>query len=605
MRVALRALALALAWTGSAVAEHGAFTQFTYENGANTRTYWVYVPPNLPAGPRPLLVYLHGCTQNGPDAAVGTLFNELADEKGYIAAYPEQSATANPGLCWNWFSPAHYQRGSGEPSTIAGITQRLLDPGSIHGLNVDPRRVFVAGASAGAAMAVVMGATYPDLYAAIGAAAGCAYQDCSDETGMAAYQAMGPYARVMPVIAGVGSADPLLSGSEGLVQQWLGTNDLADDGTNNLTIPRTPAATEVRSADPGDGNGYPYTIDHYVDRNACPLLDFYLIQGLSHAWPHGDPRGSATDPNGPDVRLAAYLFFMEHPMPAAGRSDSCQPPVAADDVATTDPGTPVVIDVLGNDTDADGDALTVVAMTSPSNGMVSTDGASITYAPPPGFSGTDVFAYTVSDGDGNGGTDTASVTVGVGAPPTTTTSTASPSTTTTTQPPGAPQLVLGNRFQVKAPGSAEQRRIVGRAKERNTDNTVVGDPRVSGASLRIVARGTTDSDQTFSLPAGGWTAVGPLGYRYSNRNRGGAVRSALIKRTPGGTFVIKVLLSGRDGPMAVVPPNPGDRGGFILALGGDAGCCVGFGGAAGGTESRDDGTQWSVSRPAREACELP
>ncbi len=162
--------------------------------------------------------------------------------------------------------------------------------------------------------------------------------------------------------------------------------------------------------------------------------------------------------------------------------------------------------------------------------------------------------------------------------------------------------ILGSSFQVKNPGAAVQRRIVGRARERSSPDAVVGDPRVDGASLRVIITGGTDADETFDLPMGGWTAVGPLGYRYSNRYQGGPVRSALIKRTPSGTFLIKVLLTGRDAPLPIVPPNPGDQGGFILRLTGGDSYCVAFGGAAGGTEVQDDASRWLVRRPTTEAC---
>jgi len=166
----------------------------------------------------------------------------------------------------------------------------------------------------------------------------------------------------------------------------------------------------------------------------------------------------------------------------------------------------------------------------------------------------------------------------------------------------ATTAILGSSFQVQNSGAASQRRIVGRAKERGSTDQVVGDPRVDGASLRIIISGGTGADETFDLPMGGWTAVGPLGYRFSNRYRGGAVRSAVIKRTPSGNFVIKILLTGHDAPLPIVPPNPGDQGGFILRLNGGDSYCVAFGGAAGGREVQDDASRWSMRRPTAEAC---
>ena len=188
---------------------------------------------------------------------------------------------------------------------------------------------------------------------------------------------------------------------------------------------------------------------------------------------------------------------------------------------------------------------------------------------------------------------------------TSTTSTSSPSTTTTTQPPGAPHLVLGSSFQLKNPGSEVERKLKARAQERSSDESIVGDPVATGASLEVFANGATSSTQTFSLPKEGWRASGAVGFRYSGKLPGGPVKKASIKRTPGGVFQIKVLIAGRGGLVTVVPPNPGTDGGFVLTLIGGDSYCAGFGGAAGGTEIHDDASQWYVKYPTAESCPTP
>jgi predicted acyl esterase len=178
-----------------------------------------------------------------------------------------------------------------------------------------------------------------------------------------------------------------------------------------------------------------------------------------------------------------------------------------------------------------------------------------------------------------------------------TTTTTQPVTTTTTTLPA--QLVLGKSFQVKNPGTLAQRKVSGRAQERNSNDTIVGNPVANGATLEVIAHGTTSSDQTFSLPKEGWKAIGSLGFQYSGS---GAVKKARIKKTPSGVFQVKALVLGKGGPVTVVPPDPGSDGGFILTLTGGDRYCVGFGGAAGGVSVKNDSRQWSVKRPTAEAC---
>ena len=323
----------------------GSFTKFQYAvDPAPRRDYYVYVPAALAAGNVPLVVYLHGCQQTANDAALGTLWNQKAEEQGFIVAYPEQRLTTpdnpdsavdgNSGHCWNWFLPEHQMRDAGEPATIAGITRAVMAA-----YDIDPNRVYVAGISAGGAMAAVMGATYPELYAALGLSAAVAYQ--GDVSGAAAAQAMGARARVMPVIDFQGTADEVVvfPAGAGAAQQWLGTDDLVDDGSANGSVSHQPSSIENHGVDasmlanigtigdlcvtpPTDVpcigaalglNEYPYTVAHYVDSKGQPLLDFWIIHGLGHTYVGGSRNGNFTDPIGPSATTAAYDFFVAHP----------------------------------------------------------------------------------------------------------------------------------------------------------------------------------------------------------------------------------------------------------------------------------------------------
>jgi poly(hydroxyalkanoate) depolymerase family esterase len=342
------ALLVALPAVPARAAAPGSFTHHRYGPATSpfSRTYWLYVPTHR-ARPAPVVVYLHGCLQDGRDAAIGTRWNELAEKNGFIAVYPDQRVSddaemnaagyANGTACWNFFQPSSQVRGGGEAAAIAGITRAV-----VKGYRGDPKRTYISGASAGAAMATVMGAAYPDLYAALGLLAGCPYMSCSDSSGMRAYEAMGKLARRMPVFVMHGTADNVLNVTVGhqLTQAWLGTNDLADNKEMDGSIPRDPASVAHHGIDESlaDGLGapndtcvrnhqwpclggvwgaksYPYTKLSYADANDRSLAELWIVHGLAHNYPGGNPKGTFTDPHGPSATTAAWNFFATHPGP--------------------------------------------------------------------------------------------------------------------------------------------------------------------------------------------------------------------------------------------------------------------------------------------------
>ncbi len=294
--------------SASVVVPKGArFLERSYTNDAGTRSYKLYVPSGYQGQAVPLIVMLHGCTQDPDDFAAGTRMNALAEEHTFLVAYPAQAGNANVQRCWNWFEVAHQQRGRGEPSLIAGITGRVVDE-----YNVAEERVYVAGMSAGGAMAAVMGATYPDLYAAVGVHSGLAPGSAHDMP--SAFTAMrqggpgaarrespdGRRAQVVPTILFHGDRDTT-------VHPRNGDNLLAHlaNGRNG-----SPGRVTTRQGQvPG---GHAYTRTAYHDREGNVVVERWTVSGLGHAWSGGSHPGSYTDPKGPDASAEMVRFFEQH-----------------------------------------------------------------------------------------------------------------------------------------------------------------------------------------------------------------------------------------------------------------------------------------------------
>jgi poly(hydroxyalkanoate) depolymerase family esterase len=287
----------------------------TYSGTGGSRSYTGYVPSTYKSGTAvPLVVVLHGCTQNSDVMRQLTRFDQLAEAKGFIVVFPEQPSSANIQSCWNFFQDAQMHRGSGEPALIAGITQYVQQH-----YTVDTKRTYVAGLSAGGAMASVMGATYPDVYAAIGVGSGCEYDASATCAGYqstdpttaakAALQAMGSFARPMPVIAFQGDKDTTVPpvNADQLVQQWTLTAALAA-GSN------APLSGPAKTEDGQVPNGRSYTIKYYDDVAGDSLVEYWTVHGMSHAWSGGCSCEQYSDPQGPDETAAMYAFFSTHPM---------------------------------------------------------------------------------------------------------------------------------------------------------------------------------------------------------------------------------------------------------------------------------------------------
>ena len=260
------------------------------------RSYKLYVPASYDGTPRALLVMLHGCTQSPDDFARGTRMNVLAEEHGFVVAYPGQSQSANASRCWNWFNASDQQRDGGEPALIAGITRDVMREFAI-----DPRRVHVAGLSAGGAMAAILGAAYPELYAAVGVHSGLAPRAAHDmPSAFAAMRSGGVHAiasaRQVPTIVFHGDADATVHPA---------------NGDQVIEQARGPAALHRRSEAGTSADGVAYTRSIESSADGRPRLEHWLLHGAGHAWSGGDPSGSFVAPRGPDASREMLRFFAE------------------------------------------------------------------------------------------------------------------------------------------------------------------------------------------------------------------------------------------------------------------------------------------------------
>jgi poly(hydroxyalkanoate) depolymerase family esterase len=302
----------------------GTWQQYIYSGSAGSRPYFVYTPAGYRAGRAvPLIVMLHGCDQTPVDLAAGTQMDQLADQKQFVVVYPQQTSVYNPYECWNWHDAADQIRGSGEPTIIAGITHAVEQNTSQW--TIDTSRVYVAGFSAGAAMAVILGATYPDIFTAIGVASGLEYAAATNpntiftalsqggpdptQQGQAAYVAMGDAARVVPTIVFQGTLDSIVHPINGdqVIEQWMQTDHLASHNTYNASF-NSPTST-TNGQIPG---GHSYTVSTWKDNKGNEIEEYWKVDGMGHAWSGGSSYGSFTDPQGPGATQAIYNFFMNH-----------------------------------------------------------------------------------------------------------------------------------------------------------------------------------------------------------------------------------------------------------------------------------------------------
>ena len=288
----------------------GEFLSREVDSPDGPRTYKLYVPSAYDkARPAPLLVVLHGCTQDPDDIAKGTRFNALAEKHGFLIAYPQQSQKFNGLKCWNWFDSNHQARDKGEPALIASITRRVMNDYS-----VDSRRVYIAGVSAGGAMALIAAYAYPEIYSAAGIHSGIAYgavTSISDALSAMRSGARDPAVLPDAVIKAMGSgrhfpAIVFQGGADKSVNVVNGEQVVAQ-----LAALFRPAPLKKISERSGVAASYHFTRRIYGDER--PLIEEWIVDELGHAWSGGSKDGTYADPNGPDASAEMIRFFLEHP----------------------------------------------------------------------------------------------------------------------------------------------------------------------------------------------------------------------------------------------------------------------------------------------------
>jgi len=319
--------------TGAPRRRPSRFVESSYTAASGTRTFKLFEPAGFEDRPVPLIVMLHGCTQDPDDFAAGTRMNTLASERGLFVLYPAQAPRSNAHKCWNWFMPGDQRRGHGEPALIAGMVRHVMQTHTI-----DADRVYVAGLSAGGAMAAILAREYPDVFAAAGVHSGlppgAAHDVASAFSAMKSGQAPTGWAKALrpmpslppalfaltgavapgreaahaadaaegtPLIVFHGDADQTVNVANGarLIDAVLGTADWQAERVSGEVGGRTFTRTTYRMAHPP----VPST----------SRAEHWLVHGASHAWSAGDPSGSFTEANGPDASVEMLRFFEEHP----------------------------------------------------------------------------------------------------------------------------------------------------------------------------------------------------------------------------------------------------------------------------------------------------
>ena len=271
--------------------EGAQFLSRSHSCAQGTRNYRLYIPSCGAAQVQGLVVMLHGCTQTPEDFARGTGMNAAAEAAGFAVAWPEQTREHNMMACWNWFEAGHQRAAQGEPAILAGLTEALRAE-----FGLGPKRCFVAGLSAGGAMAAILAETHPDLFGAIGVHSGLPAGAAQDM--VSAFSAM----------RGQGSAGRAAAATGPRLIVIHGDSDRTVDISNAQRI----LGSQGEDAAPvEDASARPYRRRLHKDTEGRVRAESWIVAGGGHAWSGGSSAGTYTDPQGPDASKAMIRFFLQ------------------------------------------------------------------------------------------------------------------------------------------------------------------------------------------------------------------------------------------------------------------------------------------------------
>jgi poly(hydroxyalkanoate) depolymerase family esterase len=286
------------------VGEPGRFDPVTFTHNGASHPYFLYTPKAAaPSGGRPLVLMLHGCTQDAQDFARGTRMNATAESAGALVLYPSQTQSANAKGCWNWFRPEDQQAGAGEPALLLAMVRHAMAAQA-----VDSQRVYVAGLSAGGAMAAVLAQQYPDVFAAVGVHSGLPPGSATNMMGALSAMKSGAKGWRAPLAKEGAPVVPMivLHGASDTTVHQRNAEQLLQGAAAGI-------ATTVQTQEQGQTtDGQRYTRTCVVDPAAAGeiVAEHWLLHGAGHAWSGGDSRGSHASPRGVNASGEMLRFFL-------------------------------------------------------------------------------------------------------------------------------------------------------------------------------------------------------------------------------------------------------------------------------------------------------